>query len=464
MRTYRRALIGLTAFALAALFVATPFALREVRAQSASATRPGDAQLLALVDGLSRRVATLRGLSVERPIDRGVLDRAAILARLRARVAHEYPPGEVALEGEMVRRLGMIPESMDYERTMFDLLEEQVAGFYDPDDRRLFIAAWVQPELQVPTMAHEIVHALQDQHFGLSRFTHFVRGGGDRQTAGMAVVEGDATLAMLEMVLQSTGQSARSLRDPDAIFRSQLMDVSQQPRLGAAPRALRDSLLFPYRYGFDLCTLQYAARGFAAVDALLRDPPASTEQVLHADKLAAREPPIEIPPTTPPALASDHVLVSDDVLGELSLRLYLESGVDDATAEAAAAGWGGDRAMLFVPRSTGVVVGSADAGVTLPPGSLSQSVLIWKLVFDPGTHGDGDSEAREFEAAAVRQIAHRYAHGTVRTVPGVTRAIETAPGRTSAVARRGREVLVMDRVPSDRLRDVVREMLAGGRD
>ncbi|MEI8254640.1 MAG: DUF6782 family putative metallopeptidase [Deltaproteobacteria bacterium] len=316
-------------------------------AASLDAGSAQDPRLFALVDQVSAQVSQLRGLSVDRPIARGVMNRTEILTRLHERVTHEYPPGEVTLEGEMLRRLGLIPEDLDYEQTVFSLLEEQVAGFYDPDEQRLYIAAWVPRLMQSATMAHEITHALQDQHFDLSRFTHHVRGRGDAQTAAMAVVEGDATVAMLEFALAPLGQSVRSLPDPDAMFRSELLEVAGQPRMAAAPRALRETLIFPYRYGFGLCTRLYSQRGFTAVDELLRTPPASTEQVLHADKLAAREAPIEIPAALPGPLAADYVLVSDDVLGEFGARLFLERGSDDATAERGAAGWGGDRAVLL---------------------------------------------------------------------------------------------------------------------
>jgi hypothetical protein len=105
----------------------------------------------------------------------GVMSRDAVARHSRAHAAG-VPPGEVELEGELLKRLGMIPEAMDYERTMFDLLEEQVLGFYDPDARRLYIADWVPEAMQPVTMAHELTHALQDQHFDIGRYTHHVQG------------------------------------------------------------------------------------------------------------------------------------------------------------------------------------------------------------------------------------------------------------------------------------------------
>lgn len=415
--------------------------------------------MLALADETAARISDLRGLRIVRPIERGVVDRPQILERLRIRVAEEYPPGEIALEAEILRRLGLIPEDMDYESTVFGLLEEQVAGFYDPDEHALFIASWVPPEMQGITLSHEIVHALQDQHFDIARFTRHRRGSGDAQTAAMAVIEGDATLTMIEDMLVQLGQSLRTVPDVEEIFRSlHLDDIDPgQVRLRAAPAALRETLIFPYREGFGMCARIYRTQGFAGIDALLRQPPASTEQVLHPDKLTARESPVTVSAEVPPPLATDHRLVYDDVLGELGARLFLQIGVENSVAIGAAAGWGGDRAMLFVPSVH--TTSAADASSTLPPEALRESVLVWKLVFDPSADATGDTEARQFEHAAVAVLARRYPRGIPRTIPGTARAIETASGRIAAVARSGRTVLVMDRAPADRVREIVRSML-----
>jgi hypothetical protein len=431
----------------------TPVSTAREAARPAPPPPAADRELLALADETLQRVAGVRRLAVLRPVERGVMNRAQIVARLRARAAEEYPPGEIAREAEVLRRLGMIPEGMDYEATMFALLEEQVAGFYDPGERRLYIAAWVPRAMQAMTLSHEIVHALQDQHFDIARFTHHARGRGDAQLAAMAVVEGDATLAMMEDMLAPMGRSVRQVPDPAVLFQSLNGndDGPRQARLRAAPRALRESLIFPYREGFALCALQYARpEGFAAVDALLRQPPASTEQVLHLDKLAAREPPVDVPATVPAPLATDHALAYDDVMGEFGARLYLQAALPDPIANDAAAGWGGDRAMLLVPRA------GADASA-----ALSESVLVWKLVFDPGPRGRVDGEAAAFERAAARVLTARYPRATARVVPGASHAVETGPGRVALVARAGQSVVVLDRAPADRAEAIVQAVLGG---
>ncbi|MBI5512476.1 MAG: hypothetical protein HY909_01835 [Deltaproteobacteria bacterium] len=418
----------------------------------------GARALETLADTLSARMATLRGLALRRPIPRGVMSRAQIVARLRERTRQEYPGAEITLEGELQKRLGLLPESMDYEATVFALLEEQVLGFYDPLEQRLYIADWVPAEAQASTMAHELTHALQDQHFNIGRFTHHQQGGNDAQLAAMSVVEGDATAAMMDFAMRAAGRTLRDLQDPDALLRGQLQATADQPRLAAAPAALRDTLLFPYLQGFSLCARIVRADGdYHAINDLLATPPASTEQVLHADKLAAREPPIAVPPTVPAALARDFQLAYHDVEGELGLRLFLQTALPVPRADSGAAGWGGDHAVLLVPNGS---LRPLDAGVELSPEALARDVLLWTVTMDPVTGAATDAQATEFAAGAQAVLAHRYPQAPVVSVPGAMVARVVSPGRVSLVARSGRTVLVGDRVPQDRAALVVRQVLA----
>lgn len=411
-------------------------------------------RLSALADELASRMGALRELRVTRPIARGVMSRDAVVERLRARTRQEYPPGELDLEGEGLKRLGLIPADLDYERTMFDLLEEQVLGFYDPDERRLYIADWVPAEMQRPTMAHELTHALQDQHFDIGRFTRHVRGRGDAQTAAMAVLEGDATAAMFDFTLAPSGRTVLDLPDVTSADTGQASD--DQPRLAAAPRALRESLLFPYIAGLRLCVDRMRAGGHRAVDQLLARPPDSTEQVMHADKLASREQPVDVPAEVPAPLASEFELAWHDVLGEFGTELVLGEALPDAQARAGAQGWGGDRAVLLVPR--GALTPVTDAGVRIADGALTRSALVWTVVMDPRP-GREDAEATELAGMLVTTLSRRYPHGAAVHVARAMAARASGDDRVSLVASRGRTVVFADRVPAGRAAALVASLL-----
>lgn len=397
--------------------------------------------LLRLADEITTRMTSLRSLARREPIVSGLLSREEILRRLRARIGEEYPGDELAREGLLYRVLGLWNDPRDYADTTFDLLEEQVAGFYDPTRKRLYIASWLSAFSQGPTLAHEITHALQDQHFDLARFTRHAQGAGDRQLAAMTVVEGDATLATVAFSAGRSGLVPRAR----AMASAMAGGAGGGERLSAAPLVLRETLIFPYREGLRLCTDAYESGGWPAVDALLRAPPQSSEQVLHADKLSAREPPVSVDLSLPPSLSSTHQIAYRETFGELGVRLWLRTWLDEALSDEAAAGWGGDLAMLLVPRDT------PEVSARTPAASL------WLIAMDPSPV---DREALELERAAAALLRRRHPRGRRVRLAGVTHAVQTSADTVALVARRGRSVLVAEGIARDRAATVVQEALA----
>src|SRR5262249_47718141 len=159
----------------------------------------------------------------------------------------EYTPQEVRAEARVLKRLGLLPESADYEKLILDLLMEQVAGFYDPFAARLYIADWLPLEMQRPALAHEIEHALQDQHFDLKRFAEPIKDDGDRQLAQSALVEGDGTAVMLEFSAQSMGIPLDQMPSIASRIGKSIAagGMETTPLFDHAPPFLKETLLFP---------------------------------------------------------------------------------------------------------------------------------------------------------------------------------------------------------------------------
>jgi hypothetical protein len=113
------------------------------------------------------------------------------------------------------------------------------------------------------------------------------------------------------------------------------------------PAILRETLLFPYQQGLILVTGTWARGGWEAVDRMYGALPDSTEQVLHPEKYEAREKPVDVPldaDALATAMGSGWSGTPEDTLGEFQLSVWLrENGVKALDAQAAAAGWGGDR-------------------------------------------------------------------------------------------------------------------------
>ena len=396
--------------------------------------------LLALADRLARDVSAIRGLRLVRPVRRGVLDRDGILARIQGLVAEQYTPEDIRHEGEVLKRLGMIPEDLDYAGTVFGVLREQVAGFYDPHQQRLFIASWLPAAMQEPTLAHEIEHALQDQHFRIGELLRRREGQSDRQAAVSALCEGDAVAVMIDYLLRATGRDFTTMPDLVQQIRAQASGQGQ-PMLRNAPRAVREALLFPYVEGTSFVRalkMRRGATGWSTIDAAFAAPPESTEQILHPDRYFAQDRPIAVTLPDSAALGTAYRAVHRDVLGELSVRQYLEESIPEAQARAAAEGWGGDQVVLY------------------ERASASSSPTVAELALVGRVQWDSERDATEFAEAAALALERRYPRcHRVEVSGGVGRSVDAT--LAAGVLRRGAVVAWTEGVPTATLAGVLEE-------
>lgn len=322
------------------------------------------------------QVAALRGLRPKRPVTRTTIDEVALRAILAEVSEREQPAAQIAATERLYRGLGLIGPEDSLAQISQNLQGDQIAGFYRTDTQELYVVSRSRAGgvgvLEKVVFAHEFTHALQDQHYPLDLLTADEASEGDRVLSRMALIEGDATLLMtlwaqahlgveelLALVGLSLGPSQASLED--------------------VPVFLRESLLFPYQAGLQFAMGIHVQGGWEAVNAAFEDPPESTEQVLHPEKYAGRERPVEVelPADLAARMGVGWTQTIDDTFGEHQIGSWLRArGAKDASV--AAAGWGGDRMALL------------DG----PDGQ-------WAILFE--TAWDTIADAEEF-AAAIRQV------------------------------------------------------------
>jgi hypothetical protein len=292
------------------------------------------------------QVQQLRGLDARTTVDPVILDQAALDEALRAQFDKDNPVALVEATQRVDRALGLIPADASLRDLELELLSGQVAGFYDPETRRMSVksvsgAIGVAQQL---TFAHEFDHALQDQAFDLSKLDVDAADQGDRSLARLALVEGDATVLMSDWA--QTALTPVQLLE----YLAQSDLTGQQALLAKMPAALRAQLLFPYTTGLTFVQGLENKGGWDAVNRAFATPPDSTEQVLHPEKYAVHEAPVAIhlPADLAARLGDGWTVDFQDTFGEFGLRTWLQSvgGLAAADAIAAADGWGGDRTVL----------------------------------------------------------------------------------------------------------------------
>ena len=368
---------------------------------------------------LATQLGALRRIPLRGPLDRQLVTREEARAEIARSVTAALTGSDMATEERVLQRLGLLPAGSDYIELLTQSLNETPASSYDPASRRLYVADWVPLERQRAALAHEIAHALADQRFGLRRTLQISPDGGhrldrDAERAREALIEGDANTAALE------------LDDARGVF----LGAHELPALAERLRAtatgngrwqpwIRAVSLFTHVDGLLFVARVRARETWSGVDALWLDPPQTTEQVLHPEKYEARELGVRIDPAPLGALEPGFRLGGGAVLGELGVRTWLATAVAPEVAARAAAGWGGDRAVLFVPPAERPVDAAA-----APP---SEPVLAWLTLWDDPL------EAEDFARAACAALA-RLA-GSPR-VPALDEA-----GR--AVARSGEQLYAL---------------------
>ncbi len=323
------------------------------------------------LEDLMHAAEKYRGLKARAAVPAGSLDPRKLKARIEKSMPKDYSPGELKALEVSLKAFGLIPETMDLARYLPELLSSQVAGFYDPDGKFLALVdlpdgATGKGKKGMPeagedaVMVHELTHALQDQSFDLHRFESRDPLS-DAGTALSALVEGDATLTMVDFSAQMRIEAMPGMdtilgtmtQDPAKLLEA-TPDLPGGKEFIAAPVWIRDTLLFSYFQGAVFCVSARRQGGQALLDyAFTTDPPRSTEQILHPEKWhTRRDDPVGLRFPDLAAELPGYRKAAEGEMGELSLRIFLREGLKatEKTAEranTAAAGWGGDRFAVY---------------------------------------------------------------------------------------------------------------------
>jgi hypothetical protein len=127
-------------------------------------------------------------------------------------------------------------------------------------------------------------------------------------------------------------------------------EAAMPPVPGRAPVYLQEAWQFPYREGSDFVftALSNNSMNFSAIDRVFKDPPKSTEQIMHPEKYFKKPRDNPKPVTLPdlvPVLGDGWKMFETDTLGEFDLQIMLRENYMDQPE--AAAGWGGARYALY---------------------------------------------------------------------------------------------------------------------
>ena len=300
-------------------------------------------------------VEDVRGLRFRSDVGTEILDLADFRRKLK-QSSEVTDEAYLDAQGRMLATMGAIPEGTDLSSVLDDFVDSQVIGFYDPGTDELVVSSRGRlTPFDRLTLAHELVHAIEDQNFDLG-FIEALTGRcrDDAARAALAVVEGSATAYSLNVV-QEHFSAADKLKVA--------LKASDPGEQFAVPESVPDFvveyLTWPYLAGYRFVEFRRSRGGNAAVDGSITDPPVSTEQVIHPAKYGVDQPQaVDIPDISVDLGDGWKDLAVADA-GEDFISVYLQQGTDAAKAQAAASGWDGATIRSWAKGdSTVVVLGS----------------------------------------------------------------------------------------------------------
>jgi hypothetical protein len=256
-------------------------------------------ELFRSVDEILKFASKETGLPIKTPVKRKLASRDEVVSYIEQRMKDDPDTERIDRASATLEKLGLLPRNFDLRKFLLGVMREQVAGFYDPKTKTVYLLDWVAPEVQRPVLAHELTHALQDQSVGLDKWGAVNEAKlsaadeidrDEQRLARQGVVEGQAMVVLLDYVLAPLG---RSVADSPALvdgMRSEMMNSGATPMFSAAPLYLREGLIFPYMQGLDFERKVLVAGGKESAFAdVLKNPPTDTLQVLAPQSYLKRD-------------------------------------------------------------------------------------------------------------------------------------------------------------------------------
>jgi hypothetical protein len=310
----------------------------------------------------------------------------------------------------VLKKFGLLDADFHLRTFLVQLLDEQIAAYYDSKTKTVNLLDWIDPATQKPVLAHELTHALQDQHVNLDKWENLTSDDlshsyaedkkhvatDEDDTSREAVLEGQAMAVFVDYSLAPIHQTLRN-SSPQMLDKllEGMTDDSDSPVLTRAPLLLQESLLFPYKDGlkFEATLMGDSKDSGAAFAGVLDRPPDSSFEIMNP---RAYEQKVAVPllkmPDIHPVIDAQYNPYDIGVMGELDVRILSELfGGSQAAAELTPAWDGG---LYYAAQKKAAPDKSSTSSVSLL--YLSQ----WK----------SPDAAEDFVKMYSNELSHKYTH------------------------------------------------------
>jgi hypothetical protein len=365
--------------------------------------------LLADIDATLKFVSADTKLEMKRPVKGVFISRDAVAKELRKKLDEDESTKRMERSELVLKKFGLLDRDFHLRPFLLSLLTEQIAGFYDDKTETMNLLDWVPEEQQLPVMAHELTHALQDQKVGLKTWNdqevkgiaknvaednHHIQMD-ETDTARQAALEGQAMLTYGDYELKDSGKTMKDVPDLAERIEADAGDMTGSPVMARAPLLLQQGLVFPYVEGlaFEQAILMKSGveRAFAGT---LDRPPSSSFEIMQPDLYLqhAVVPLMRMPDIHPLLDGAGYVPYDIGVMGELDVRITTELFGGRPLALALAPEW--DGGIYYAAQKKAATAAEKDSTASL--GLLYSS--RWK----------NEDSARSFFTVYEGQLPRKY--------------------------------------------------------
>jgi hypothetical protein len=319
---------------------------------------PGQAKLLfSLVDELIKFSSGETGLPIKSAVKRKITSRDEVEGYLKEKFNEDEGAKRMQRDEIVLKKFGLLDRDFALKPFLLALLTEQVEAYYDSKTKTVNMLDWVSIDEQKPVLAHELTHALQDQHVDLDKWDDqtpddvSINSSGDADhllkdeldTARDAVVEGQATAVMMDYILKPMGKSL--VKDPEIMdfVKQQMATTDSSPVLARAPLLLSESLLFPYREGLSFEQDVWIDQGQAAAfPGTLDRPPTSSWEIMNPREYEQKKTPnIPLLPNIHPLLDKLYKPYDIGQVGQLDVHILAGIFAGEDAARDLTPAWNG---------------------------------------------------------------------------------------------------------------------------
>jgi hypothetical protein len=296
---------------------------------------PPEGSVPAPVAAVERAVEQMRGLKFIHPVIPEAVTHEQLVRGLLKSFDISYPRAFYDRRSLAWQTIGVVPQGTSIRHALESFGSSAVIGYYDTLTGKLVFIGTTDPTpYERDTLAHELTHAIDDQHFGLERLDHLGATCQDEASAAsIAAVEGSATYVQLQYV--------RQFLTPEEQLQFVQEANSSGGSAGAIPPFVVALQQWSYTQGLQFITALVADGGEKAVDHALTDFPVSTEQIIHPERYPNDVPtPVDVPDLAP-KLGHGWTDLDVEGIGEEWLSLALGLRLPSSDAASAAAGWDG---------------------------------------------------------------------------------------------------------------------------